>query len=69
MKYGNLKNFRCPKCGADLCKSIKKEGAYECTKCDFFINGYKFINITSNQFAGIKKEEHYRPADEVPNNY
>jgi transcription initiation factor IIE alpha subunit len=73
MNWNNLKQFRCPKCGNDLCQStlLERYHLYECCNgntCGFSISKNKLIGIISNKNNKVK-EEHYRPEDEVPENY
>jgi hypothetical protein len=73
MKWNNLKTFRCPRCGADLCQSTLPERShlYECCNgqtCGFAISKNKFTKIVTGKPI-IIKEEHYRPADEVPDSF
>ena len=76
MKWSNLKQFKCPKCGNDLCQSTIKSGVYECcngVSCGFSISSSKLRKIVSDQLnINISKkviERHYRPDDEVPENF
>ena len=47
MKWSNLKEYKCPKCGKDLKKEDK---LISCTYCDFKIKESRYNEIVKSQF-------------------
>jgi len=60
MKWGNLKENKCPKCGEDLCQSTIKKDVFECANgisCGFSISTKRFSEIVNSQvIKGLTKD-------------
>jgi len=67
MKWSNLRINKCPQCDLDLFKAEVVGGMFHC-KCGFKITEEKMKTLI-NKSNFYRKEEHYRPDDEVPEDY
>jgi hypothetical protein len=56
MNWNNLKSYKCPKCGGNLCeKNWSLRGSlHVCTTCDFEIRKEKFNTIVNDKYQPRK---------------
>lgn len=69
MNWKNLKLNKCPQCDKDFTEmSFSKPEIISCFNCQFKIRPERMKEIISSKPI-YKKESHYRPDDEIPDNY
>jgi uncharacterized Zn finger protein (UPF0148 family) len=67
MKWNNLRKNKCPQCSKDLFKAKVGNGLIICP-CGFRISESKMRQIINSK-PNREPVKHYRPDDEVPEEY